>query len=128
MISVFQMVWIRFIPSIKVIRNIYSVEQEINIFDFRFVSGGAGYVLSRSALQSLHVATSHGDSPCNKKTDGREDVELGNCLSKSQVETIDPRDESNSLLFIPASPGALSNKDTQDLNKQTNNPDIATNR
>ncbi|XP_064553431.1 uncharacterized protein LOC135438844 [Drosophila montana] len=77
-----------------------------------YMSGGAGYVLSREAVRRL---VEHGlnSGRCNENQMGTEDFEMGLCLSKCNVSAGDSRDPNGRHRFLPLSvesmiiPGSL---------------------
>ncbi|XP_068245121.1 glycoprotein-N-acetylgalactosamine 3-beta-galactosyltransferase 1-like isoform X2 [Palaemon carinicauda] len=58
-----------------------------------YLSGGSGYVLSRKALEIYGTKTYLDNKLCPKGHDGREDLILGPCLTKSGILLGDSRDE-----------------------------------
>ncbi|KAM8715042.1 hypothetical protein ACLKA7_002141 [Drosophila subpalustris] len=65
-----------------------------------YMSGGAGYVLSREALRR---AIEHGlhSNGCNRRQSGTEDFEMGVCLNYCGVTPTDSRDSSGRHRFLP---------------------------
>ncbi|ESN99286.1 hypothetical protein HELRODRAFT_66826, partial [Helobdella robusta] len=75
-------------------------------FPAGYMSGGAGYVLSKSALhkfvrQGLKAKYS---AFCKAEPGGYEDVNMGQCLKYSNIMPIDTRDEKNMERFHPYPP------------------------
>jgi len=68
------------------------------------MSGGAGYVLSREALDRFVLNAMHDRRTCHRGNDGIEDVEIGNCLSSVGVVAGDSRDEHGRERFHPFTP------------------------
>lgn len=66
-----------------------------------YMSGGAGYILSKTALQLLVETGLPNDTLCKPGNDGDEDVELGRCLGNLGIEGNDTRDEFGALRFHP---------------------------
>jgi len=71
-----------------------------------YFSGGAGFVLSKEALQRfVEVALHKNDSSCKTNSDaGAEDVELGKCMWNVGVRAGDSRDFLGQKRFFPFSP------------------------
>ncbi|GFR94993.1 glycoprotein-N-acetylgalactosamine 3-beta-galactosyltransferase 1 [Elysia marginata] len=69
-----------------------------------FMSGGAGYVLSREAL--TRFVTKGVDNPemCRMGGEGAEDLEMGRCLERLGVKAGDSRDELGRERFHPFVP------------------------
>ncbi|XP_022695748.1 glycoprotein-N-acetylgalactosamine 3-beta-galactosyltransferase 1-like isoform X3 [Varroa jacobsoni] len=65
-----------------------------------YMSGGAGYVLSKEALDRF--AEGHKDA-CRKDPGGAEDVNMGECLAKLGVEAGNSRDQFGGERFLPLS-------------------------
>jgi len=59
-----------------------------------YMSGGAGYVLSKKAVEML-VPVLDNDSYCRTDDKGDEDVEMGKCLSNLGITPTDSRDQQN---------------------------------
>lgn len=68
-----------------------------------YMSGGAGYVLSKTAVEKFLMALNEG-STCRQDTGGSEDVEIGRCLEKAGVVAEDSRDELGRERFHPFIP------------------------
>ncbi|XP_032583327.1 glycoprotein-N-acetylgalactosamine 3-beta-galactosyltransferase 1 isoform X2 [Drosophila sechellia] len=69
-----------------------------------YMSGGAGYVMSKMALHRLVKLGFSNSSICTNRNYGYEDVELGRCLAGVGVVGGDSRDENGLSRFIPFSP------------------------
>lgn len=69
-----------------------------------YMSGGAGYVLSKEALYRFMKFGFSNSSICSNRNYGYEDVELGRCLQAVGVVAGDSRDEHGLNRFIPYSP------------------------
>lgn len=69
-----------------------------------FMSGGAGYVLSREALKRFVRRALPNRRLCYRGHKGHEDVEIGKCLQNVQVVFGDSRDEYNKTRFFPNTP------------------------
>ncbi|GAB1601155.1 glycoprotein-N-acetylgalactosamine 3-beta-galactosyltransferase 1-like isoform X1 [Argonauta hians] len=68
-----------------------------------YMSGGAGYVLSREALRRF-IENGLNKNNCRKDSGGSEDVEIGICLEKVGVKAIDSRDSLQRERFHPFIP------------------------
>lgn len=67
-----------------------------------YVSGGAGYVLSRAAVKKLVENGPTAGSKCRWTSHvGSEDVQLGGCLKELNITIIDGLDEHNKSSFLP---------------------------
>ncbi|XP_005092719.1 glycoprotein-N-acetylgalactosamine 3-beta-galactosyltransferase 1 [Aplysia californica] len=69
-----------------------------------YMSGGAGYVLSKEALRRFVTRGLGEEQHCRKDDGGAEDVEVGKCLSKVGVYAQDTRDELGRERFHPFIP------------------------
>lgn len=74
------------------------------IVDEGYMSGGAGYVLSREALTRLAEKGLRNSSICRYDGGGAEDAELGKCLANLQVYAGDTRDDQGRGRFFPLEP------------------------
>lgn len=64
-----------------------------------YMTGGAGYVLSREAVRRF--AVSHNDSTlCRPGLHGPEDVEMSRCLQRLGVSFVDTRDSQGRNRFF----------------------------
>ncbi|OQV17719.1 Glycoprotein-N-acetylgalactosamine 3-beta-galactosyltransferase 1 [Hypsibius exemplaris] len=70
-----------------------------------YMSGGAGYVLSREALRRF-VEDGLDKDKCRKDHDGVEDGEAGKCLFDVGVKAMDSRDELGQGRFFPFQPAS----------------------
>jgi len=68
------------------------------------MSGGAGYVLSREALDRLVQRAMRDSRRCLRDGAGVEDVEMGQCLQSVDVAAGDSRDEHGRERFHPFPP------------------------
>ncbi|XP_062541617.1 glycoprotein-N-acetylgalactosamine 3-beta-galactosyltransferase 1-like [Armigeres subalbatus] len=68
-----------------------------------YMSGGAGYVLSKEALKRF-VEKAIPNKSCRQDSGGSEDVELGKCLELVNVLAGDTRDSLGRSRFFPMSP------------------------
>jgi glycoprotein-N-acetylgalactosamine 3-beta-galactosyltransferase len=68
-----------------------------------FMSGGAGYVLSKEALNRFIVGSLANGSLCKAANSGVEDMELGYCMQVQNVLAIDTRDDLGRGRFFPMS-------------------------
>ncbi|XP_017155228.1 glycoprotein-N-acetylgalactosamine 3-beta-galactosyltransferase 1 isoform X2 [Drosophila miranda] len=69
-----------------------------------YMSGGAGYVLSKEALLRFMEHGFSNSSICSNRSIGFEDVELGRCMQAVGVAAGDSRDEHGLARFMPFSP------------------------
>lgn len=69
-----------------------------------YMSGGAGYVLSREALNRFVLTAMHDSRRCRRDVVGVEDVEMGECLAAVGVAAGDSRDEHGRERFHPFPP------------------------
>uniref|UniRef100_A0A336LUQ1 Glycoprotein-N-acetylgalactosamine 3-beta-galactosyltransferase 1 n=1 Tax=Culicoides sonorensis TaxID=179676 RepID=A0A336LUQ1_CULSO len=72
--------------------------------DQGYMSGGAGYVLSKEAVIRLVEQGIPDKSKCRQDAGGAEDVEIGKCLSKVHVKAGDSRDTEGRGRFFPFIP------------------------
>jgi len=68
------------------------------------MSGGAGYVLSREALDRFVLRAMRDVRHCRRDDFGVEDVEMGQCLASVGVAAADSRDEHGRERFHPFTP------------------------
>ena len=68
------------------------------------MSGGAGYVLSRRALDDFVKKALPNGTLCKKEDTGAEDVEIGKCLENVHVVAGDSRDSEGRETFMPFDP------------------------
>ncbi|XP_052096116.1 glycoprotein-N-acetylgalactosamine 3-beta-galactosyltransferase 1-like [Mytilus californianus] len=69
-----------------------------------YMSGGAGYVLSREATKIFVEKGINIPGTCRADAGGAEDLEIGRCLEKIGVKAEDSRDESGGERFMPFIP------------------------
>lgn len=69
-----------------------------------YMSGGAGYVLSREAVRRFVEKGIANKTNCRQDGGGAEDVEIGKCLEKIGVKAMDSRDKLGRGRFFPFVP------------------------
>lgn len=69
-----------------------------------YMSGGAGYVLSREAVRRFVEKAMPNKTICRSDNGGAEDVEMGKCLEKVEVIAGDSRDTNSRGRFFPFVP------------------------
>lgn len=69
-----------------------------------YMSGGAGYVLSKEAVKRLVEEGLPNPKKCRKDDGGAEDVEMGKCLEHVNVFAMDSRDSLGRGRFFPFIP------------------------
>ena len=69
-----------------------------------YMSGGAGYVLSKEAVKKLVEVGLRDSSKCRADPGGAEDLEMGQCLQNIGVKAGDSRDELGRETFHPFEP------------------------
>ncbi|KAH8319117.1 hypothetical protein KR067_010194 [Drosophila pandora] len=69
-----------------------------------YMSGGAGYVLSREAVRRFVVEALPNPKVCKDENTGAEDVEMGKCLENVKVVAGDSRDSNGRGRFFPFVP------------------------
>lgn len=76
-----------------------------------FMSGGAGYVLSRKAVEMLVKQGLTNSSVCNESEEGYEDVEMGQCMEGLGIKPGNSRDSQGGERFLPIAPSDILNLD-----------------
>lgn len=69
-----------------------------------YMSGGAGYILSREALRRFIETSLKNPSKCRGDAGGSEDLEMGKCMESAGVIAGDTRDELGRERFHPFIP------------------------
>ncbi len=69
-----------------------------------YMSGGAGYVLSKEAVRKFVETGLKDPSKCRDDPGGAEDLEMGQCLQNIGVKAGDSRDELGRETFHPFEP------------------------
>lgn len=69
-----------------------------------YMSGGAGYVLSREALKRFVTVALVWPNICSQKNSGPEDLEIGRCLQNCGIKAMDSRDKFGRERFHPFPP------------------------
>lgn len=69
-----------------------------------YMSGGAGYVLSRESVKLFVEKGINVTNKCRRDAGGAEDLEMGRCLEAVGVKAGDTRDESERERFMPFIP------------------------
>ncbi|CEF70004.1 Glycoprotein-N-acetylgalactosamine 3-beta-galactosyltransferase 1 [Strongyloides ratti] len=67
-----------------------------------FMSGGAGYILSRSSIKKLVTKGFRNSNICTNKFNGFEDVEMGWCLQKLNIFPSYISDQKETMMFFPS--------------------------
>ena len=70
-----------------------------------YMSGGAGYVLSKEAVRRFYEISLPNASLCEHDDTGSEDVNMGYCLKNVGVVGMDSRDNFDRTRFFPLHPG-----------------------
>ncbi|KAE9549514.1 hypothetical protein FO519_007278 [Halicephalobus sp. NKZ332] len=70
-----------------------------------YMSGGAGYILSREAVKKFVKEAIPDPKKCSNSTDGDEDTQIGACLESVGVPAVDTRDGNKKHRILPFSAG-----------------------
>uniref|UniRef100_A0A0N5C7V5 Glycoprotein-N-acetylgalactosamine 3-beta-galactosyltransferase 1 n=1 Tax=Strongyloides papillosus TaxID=174720 RepID=A0A0N5C7V5_STREA len=79
-----------------------------------YMSGGAGYILSKSALKKFVTESLPDSKKCESQDREGEDVEMGKCLENVGVVAGDSRDSGGQHRFLPFQPEEHVNVDKID--------------
>ncbi|CAH0564897.1 unnamed protein product [Brassicogethes aeneus] len=69
-----------------------------------YMSGGAGYVLSKESVRRFVLEAIPNKKLCKQSNSGAEDVEIGKCLAAVNVTAGDSRDTDGSFRFLSFNP------------------------
>merc|ERR1712106_448440 len=69
-----------------------------------YMSGGAGYVLSKEAVRRFAEVSLPNGTLCKEDDTGAEDAEMGKCLMNVGVKSVDARDNFGRFRFLPFTP------------------------
>uniref|UniRef100_A0A336LXY8 Glycoprotein-N-acetylgalactosamine 3-beta-galactosyltransferase 1 n=1 Tax=Culicoides sonorensis TaxID=179676 RepID=A0A336LXY8_CULSO len=78
--------------------------KEFKATHLEFMSGGAGYVLSKEALRRFIEQALPDPAKCRHSNDGAEDVNMGKCMMSVGVKFGDTRDAQKKNRFLPMAP------------------------
>ena len=71
-----------------------------------YMSGGAGYILSRESVRRFVEEALPDPKKCSSGSEGDEDVQMGICLQNVGVTAVDTRDINEKHRILPFTPGA----------------------
>ena len=84
----------------------FGCEFKVIVKDGGYMSGGAGYVLSKESLRRFAREALSNPAKCKTSQDqGYEDVEMGKCLKNVGVRDGESRDNLGRSRFLPFTPG-----------------------
>jgi glycoprotein-N-acetylgalactosamine 3-beta-galactosyltransferase len=72
---------------------------------YGWMSGGAGYVLSKESVRRFNEISLPNADICEQGDEGSEDVNMANCLKGAGVVSVDSRDSFDRHRFLPFTPG-----------------------
>ncbi|ESO90966.1 hypothetical protein LOTGIDRAFT_191447 [Lottia gigantea] len=95
----------KFVSNFSSSEPIYFGHNFMRYFKQGYMSGGAGYVLSREALKRfVTIGLAAEGSPCKVHDVGNEDVLVGSCLERLKVKAVDTVDDKQRERFLPLDP------------------------
>ncbi|KAK4010680.1 hypothetical protein OUZ56_019812 [Daphnia magna] len=89
-----------FLSGFNTLKPSYFGNKFKTLVDNGFISGGAGYALSKEATRRFVTIGYHNESLCRKDHGGAEDVEMGYCMQNLNVSAMDTRDSQGRARFF----------------------------